>query len=176
MAEISGIYFEEQEVATAQAGDNIKLKLKGIEEDEVSTGFVICHPEKPVHVAKHFVAKLMVMDIKNIIAPGYTAVMHIHMASEEVTIVKFICMIDKKTGEKIAKRPKYLIQGDAAIVQFECKAVVCMEPIDVSSQLARITLRDEGKTIAMGQVLKIIDGPQDGNESANDQRQTVSPA
>lgn len=62
------------------------MKLKGIEEDEISVGFVICDPEKPVKVAQTFVAKVMIMDIKNIIAPGYTAVMHVHMASAEVTI------------------------------------------------------------------------------------------
>ena len=66
-------------------------------------------------------------------------------------------MIDKKTGERIMKRPKYLVQGDTVIIQFECRGVVCMEPHDQVSQLARITLRDEGKTIAMGQVLKVVD-------------------
>lgn len=55
------------------------------------------------------------------------------------------------------KRPKYLVQGDTVIIQFESRGVVCMEPHDQISQLARITLRDEGKTIAMGQVLKILD-------------------
>ena len=70
----------------AIAGDNIKVKLKGIEEDEISTGFVLCDPEKPVRTARTFVAKIMIMDIKNIIAPGYTAIMHVHTASEEVTI------------------------------------------------------------------------------------------
>ena len=70
----------------AIAGDNVKVKLKGIEEDEISTGFVLCDPERPVRTARTFIAKIMVMDIKNIIAPGYTAIMHVHMASEEVII------------------------------------------------------------------------------------------
>lgn len=70
----------------AVAGDNIKVKLKGIEEDEISTGFVLCDPERPVRTARTFIAKIMVMEIKNIIAPGYTAIMHVHMASEEVKI------------------------------------------------------------------------------------------
>lgn len=97
----------------------------------------------------------MFMDVKSIIAPGYTAVMHVHMASEEVVIKKFICMIDKKTGEKIPKRPKFVVNGDAVVIQFECKNILCLETIDQNPQLSRITLRDEGKTIAMGQILKI---------------------
>lgn len=157
IAEIAAVYLEETEVKKAFAGDNVKLKLKGVEEDEICIGFVVCDPIKPVHMANCFIAKIVFMDIKNIVAPGYTAVMHVHMASEEVTITKFICMIDKKTGEKIPKRPKFVVNGDAVVIQFKCKDVVCLETIDQGGQLGRITLRDEGKTIAMGQILKLID-------------------
>lgn len=72
-------------------------------------------------------------------------------------------MIDKKTGERLMKRPKFVRQGEAVIAQFECKGAVCMEPFDQTSQLARITLRDEGKTVAMGQVLKVAS--QDGADA-----------
>lgn len=65
-------------------------------------------------------------------------------------------MIDKKTGEKLAKKP-FVKQGDIVIAKISCAGPTCMEPFSVCDPLGRFTLRDEGKTIAVGKVLEIIE-------------------
>ena len=40
------------------AGDNVKLKLKNIEEEDVSPGFVLCDPKEPCKVGKRFLAQV----------------------------------------------------------------------------------------------------------------------
>ena len=47
-------------------------------------------------------------------------------------------------------------QDQQAIMRLECTGgLICMEPFKVFPQMGRFTLRDEGKTIAIGKVLKV---------------------
>jgi len=84
--EVIGIEVDDEPTQFARCGDNVLLKLKGVEEEEVSTGFVICHPSAPVRTTKVFDAQLIILDFKNILCAGYTAVMHVHTLVEEVQI------------------------------------------------------------------------------------------
>jgi peptide chain release factor subunit 3 len=80
-----------------------------------------------------------------------------HCCAEEVSIKALICLIDKKTGEKSKTRPRFIKQDQIAIVRLEVMGgSVCMEAFKDFPQMGRFTLRDEGKTIAIGKVLKVI--------------------
>ena len=56
-----------------------------------------------------------------------------------------MCLIDKKTGEKGAKRPRFVKQDQVAIMRFETTGMICLETFKKFPQLGRFTLRDEGK-------------------------------
>ena len=85
--EVAGIYNEmEEEVQTAICGDNVRIRVRGVEDDDISPGFVLTSPSKPVHAVRQFEAQLAILDHKNIICAGYSAVMHIHTLAEEVTL------------------------------------------------------------------------------------------
>ncbi|CAG8748635.1 2724_t:CDS:2, partial [Racocetra fulgida] len=46
--EVSAVYNEvEDEVTIGACGDNIRLRVRGIEEEEISTGFVVCSIKRP---------------------------------------------------------------------------------------------------------------------------------
>ena len=48
--EIAATYGEtEEEVAAAQCGDQVRLRLRGIEEEDILPGFVLCSPKRLVH-------------------------------------------------------------------------------------------------------------------------------
>ena len=66
-----------------------------------------------------------------------------------------IATIDKKTGEK--KRAKFVKQDDKCIMRLESSEPFVLEPFKEFAYLGRFTLRDEGKTIAIGKVLKVIE-------------------
>lgn len=156
IAEVLAIYMEDTEVKAARSGDNIRLRLKGVEEEEISVGFVACDPIRPVKAATSFQAQIKITQLKNIMAPGYKAVLHIHTCSEEITIASLDGIIDKKTGQRASKKPMFLRTGDMAFVTIECSGTVCMESANDCDPLSRFSLRDEGKTIAVGRVSKVI--------------------
>ena len=156
--EVTSIFFEgsgEVETQRASSGDIVRIKVKGIEEEEVSPGFVLCSLDRPISVVTRFMAQMMVVEHKNIICPGYTAVMHAHSLVEEITIIKFLFLLDPKTGEKTQAKPKFAKQGQTLIVDIQCAGPVCLETFETHQQLGRFNLRDEGKTIAIGRILRL---------------------
>ena len=78
---------DEKEKSSTRAGENVKLKLSGVEEEDVLPGFVICHPDNLCNTGLVFDAQIVVLEHKSIICAGYTAVLHIHNAVEEVKLV-----------------------------------------------------------------------------------------
>lgn len=155
-AEILQIYYEETETPYAISGDNVRIKLKGVEEDEISPGFVICNPGFNVNCVTAFEAQLAILEYKNIICAGYSAVLHLHTCIEDVSLTALLHAVDKKTGRKSRHAPRFIKQGDVAIVRLETNQLICAETYDKFQQLGRFTLRDEGKTIAIGKITKLI--------------------
>ena len=84
---VTGVLNEvEEEIPVALCGDNVRLRLRGIEDTDINVGFVLTSPKAPVHVISQFEAQLVILDHKNIITAGYGAVMHVHTAAEEVSL------------------------------------------------------------------------------------------
>lgn len=67
----TAIYNEmEEEVPIALSGDNVRIRLRGIEDTDINVGFVLTDPKKPVHAVTQFEAQLVIIDTKNIITAG----------------------------------------------------------------------------------------------------------
>ena len=124
---------------------------------DIMIGFVLCSPKNPIHVVSKFEATLGILDHKNIICAGYTAVLHIHNAIEEISLSAMIHLIDKKTGRKSKKAPQFLKKGQQGIVMIETAGPLCVETFSDSPRMGRFTLRDEGKTIAIGKITKLYE-------------------
>lgn len=85
--EVAAIYNEmEEEVDRGLCGDNVRIRLRGVDDEDISPGFVLTDPAKPIHAVKHFEAQLAILEHKNIICAGYSAVLHVHTLSEEVVL------------------------------------------------------------------------------------------
>ncbi len=85
--DVSAIYNEmEDEVNSAFCGDNVRIRLRGVDDEDISPGFVLTSPQKPIHAVRQFEAQLAILEHKSIICAGYSAVMHIHTLSEEVVL------------------------------------------------------------------------------------------
>ncbi|PWN29210.1 hypothetical protein BDZ90DRAFT_250592 [Jaminaea rosea] len=154
--EVVAIFNEqEEEVPAAISGDNVRVKIKGVDSEDVSAGFVLTDPREPVHVVTQFEAQLAILEHRNIIAPGYSAVMHVHTLSEEITIPALLHYYDKKTGKKSRKPPQFARKGMKVVALIECAAPVCLEKFSDYPQLGRFTVRDEGRTVGIGKVTKL---------------------
>ncbi|CAG8802922.1 7991_t:CDS:10, partial [Cetraspora pellucida] len=142
--EVSAVYNEvEEEVSVGTCGDNIRLRVRGIEEEEISTGFVVCSTKRPVKTTTVFEAQLAILEHKNIICAGYSAVLHIHSCLEEISIAGLLHLIDKKTGKKSKRPPQYVKKGQKVIARLETQGPICVEVFEEHPQLGRFTLRDE---------------------------------
>ncbi|PIA18961.1 hypothetical protein COEREDRAFT_79485 [Coemansia reversa NRRL 1564] len=157
VCEISHIYGEnESEEQSAVSGDNIRIKLRGVEEDSIQNGHVIVDARNLCHNTLAFDAQLMILEAKNIMTAGHRSILHVHTAIEEIGITKLLHKLNAK-GQKSRAPPSFVKKGDACIVRIEATKPICVERFKDFPQLGRFTLRDEGKTIAIGKILKLID-------------------
>ncbi|XP_051996035.1 G1 to S phase transition 1, like [Xyrauchen texanus] len=154
--EVLSLLSDDVETDDAEPGENLKLRLKGIEEEEILPGFILCTAESLCHTGRTFDAQIVIIEHKSIICPGYNAVLHIHTCIEEVQIMALICQVDKKTGEKSKTRPRFVKQDQMCIARLRTAGTICLETFKDFPQMGRFTLRDEGKTIANGKVLKLV--------------------
>ena len=54
-------------------------------------------------------------------------------------------LIDRKTGKKVAKNPRFVKQDQAVIATLQTAGIICVETFKDFAPMARFTLRDEGK-------------------------------
>ena len=100
---VSTIYRDDNEVQAAKGGENLRLRLAGVDEDDVSPGFVLCSRHLPVPAVTYFDAQLHLLDLlehKSLFSAGYKAILHIHAAVEECEITHLLAQIDPKTKQK----------------------------------------------------------------------------
>lgn len=152
---VDALQLEGSSAQAAEPGDVVRLRLKGIEEEDVRVGFVLCSPNDLVSYTDNFIAHLMILEHKSIICAGYSAVMHIHSAVEEFKVKKLLAEIDKKTGKPSKKNPKFVKPGMQCVARLVTTQKICIEPYSVFPQLGRFMIRDEGKTVAVGKVIKL---------------------
>ena len=175
--EAAAIYNElEEEVNTAISGDNVRIRLRGVDDEDITPGFVLTSANRPVHAVRQFEAQLAILDHKNIICAGYSAVMHVHTLAEEVTLPSLLHYFDKATGRKSKKPPQFAKKGQRIVALVEAPGLVCVERFVDYPQLGRFTLRDEGnfirysspphktvsyacvgKTIAIGKITRLVE-------------------
>jgi peptide chain release factor subunit 3 len=145
------MWSDAEEVTAAGPGENVKIKLKGIE------GFVLCDNANPIKTGRVFEAQVVILEHKSILCAGYSALMHIHCASGKVTVKALICLIDKYTDDKLKTRPPFVKQDQVAIMKMVCARVICMEQFKLFPEMGRFTFRDGDKIIAIGKVLYVIE-------------------
>lgn len=83
--------------------------------------------------------------------------MHCHTITEECTITDIISSQKKNSGSGLLETvnaPWFVEQFTSCRVRIATRIPVTIEKFDVFPQLGRFTLRDEGKTIAAGKILK----------------------
>jgi len=156
--EVLTLYNEtENEVTAAYCGEQVRLKLKGVEEEDISNGFVLSSPQFPVKTVSRFEAQIAIVELKSILSTGFSCVMHVHTAIEEVTFKQLLHKLEKGTNRKSKKPPAFAKKGMKIIAILETEAPVCVETYQDYQQLGRFTLRDQGQTIAIGKITKLLE-------------------
>merc|ERR1712070_59784 len=152
-----GIGEAEEGVKSAKPGENIRLMLKGCDISQIGKGSVISNEEHPTAVSSKFDIQIAILDLpenRQIVTAGFTCILHAHCIEEECVISEIISS-NNKDGS-VTKRPRFVRARDMCVVRIIVRRKICGEPFDLTPSLGRVTLRDEGKTLAIGKILKVI--------------------
>lgn len=71
----------------AKAGENIRIKVKGLEDEDIKKGFMVCSINETCHVTYEVEAEVQLLNLpvhKSILSIGYQCILHMHSAIEEV--------------------------------------------------------------------------------------------
>ncbi|KAF3606726.1 hypothetical protein DY000_02045689 [Brassica cretica] len=153
-AKVVAIYCDEDKVKRAGPGENLRVRITGIEDEDILAGFVLSSTVKPVPAVTEFVAQLQILELLDnaIFTAGYKAILHIHAVVEECEIIELISQIDMKTRKPMKKKILFVKNGAAVVCRIQVSNSICVEKFSDFPQLGRFTLRTEGKTIAVGKV------------------------
>lgn len=155
VARVEAIYIGEQKVRSAKPGENVLIKFS-INAEDIQKGYMLCNQLNmcpAVTVIKAQLALVDLLDHRPIFCPGYDAVMHVHTVEVEVTCTELVSVLDSKG--KPQKRP-FARQGQMCMCILTLPMSTCMEPFLLMPSLGRLTLRDEGKTIAIGKIVQLM--------------------
>jgi len=155
---VIAVYRESDEIKYARPGENVRVKLSGVEEDDISTGFVLSSISKPIHAVLEFEAQLQILELlehKAIFTAGYKAVLHIHSVVEECEVMELLEQMDPRTKKPMKKKCLFVKTGAVVLCRIQVNDTICVEKFSDFPQLGRFTLRDEGKTVAIGKVVKL---------------------
>nr|GMC75681.1 eukaryotic peptide chain release factor GTP-binding subunit ERF3A-like isoform X1 [Ipomoea batatas] len=154
---VLSVFIDEDKVRRAGPGENLRVRLSGVEEEDILSGFVLCSVAKPVPAVTEFVAQLSILELLDnaIFTAGYKAVLHIHSVVEECEIVELMQQIDPKTKKPMKKKPLFVKNGAFVVCRIQVNNLICIEKFSDFAQLGRFTLRTEGKTVAVGKVTSL---------------------
>lgn len=148
--EVTVVYGEqEDEIPIAQCGDQVRMRIKGVEEEDILPGFVLCSPKRPVHCVAEFEAQIRILELKSILTTGFNCVLHVHSAIEEVTFAALLHKLQKGTNRKSKLPPTHAKRGDSIIARMQViggAGSVCVEKFEDYAQMGRFTLRDQVRT------------------------------
>lgn len=138
----------------------MQLKISYLEEDQINKGDVLCPRDAPMGISQVLEAEVELLELfKPIFSRGSQCMMHIHTYADDVTIkeIKWAKEKDANTGEEVKKElPKFTRSFAKCLVRIATKTPIPVEKISECAPLGRFTLRDEGKTIAIGRISRFI--------------------
>jgi|UniRef100_A0A6U0F7V1 peptide chain release factor subunit 3 len=158
VCKVAQLFRDEVECKKCLPGENVRLKVTGVNESDIQPGFVFCGPKEPIHICEEIECQLALLELlehNSVFTKGYKAVIHIHSATEEVEVTKLVSEIDPKTRKPKEGKPRFLKSGSLGNVRIRFAQPVCVEKFADYAQLGRFTLRDEGRTIAIGKVTRL---------------------
>ncbi|KAI3517910.1 hypothetical protein L1887_17132 [Cichorium endivia] len=142
---VLAIFIDDDKVRSAGPGENLRIRVSGIEEEDILSGFVLSSVEKPISAVHEFVAQLHILELLDnaIFTAGYKAVLHIHSVVEECEILELMQQIDPKTRKPMKKKVLFVKNGAVVICRIQVTNMICIEKFSDFQQLGRFTLRTE---------------------------------
>lgn len=143
----------------ARAGDPAEITVSVTDPSIVKSGSVLCILQYPLKLAISFRAQITVLDVVVPLLHGQSVTLHAHAATCTGTISKLLSLVDAETGQITKERPRCLFKGQYAVVEVRPALPMPVEPFSDCKALGRVAMRDGGRTLAVGTVIKVENEP-----------------
>ncbi|MES1922308.1 translation termination factor GTPase eRF3, partial [Bonamia ostreae] len=150
------IFVSEEKVDAARSGENVNVYLKNCEKEDIFCGDIICGIDDIAPKSNFLECQIYVTDLlkhKPVISVGYSCIFHAHSTTSQCEFLR-LGQIDQN---KKMKKIQFAKEKSAIFCKLKLSKQIAIEKYSDFAQLGRFTLRDEGKTIAIGRVLKLLE-------------------
>jgi len=155
-SEVKSVEMHHEQLTQAIPGDNVGFNIKNIAVKQLKRGYVASDSKQDTaKECENFEAQVIVLSHPGEIHNGYTPVLDCHTAHIACKFEKIQTKIDRRSGAELEKEPKFIKQGDCAIVTLKPTKPMCVESFTDFPPLGRFAVRDMKKTVAVG-VIKTV--------------------
>jgi elongation factor 1-alpha len=149
--EVKSVEMHHESLAEAIPGDNVGFNVKGLSVKDIKRGYV-CGDAKndPPREVETFLAQVIIMNHPGQIENGYTPVLDCHTAHIACKFQEITAKIDRRTGKATEEEPKFVKNGDSALIILKPTKPMCVESFVEYPPLGRFAVRDMKQTVAVG--------------------------
>jgi len=155
-ATVKCIEIDGDAVDFAPVGTSVDVGFANLDPQHLQVGSVLCHESYPIPSTTEIEVRVLTTDVVRVpLLRGSKVVLFSHMLACDATIDALVAQLDTLTGAVIKENPRCITRDQSAILRIKTSRAVCVETMDASPTLSRVTLRSGGKTIALGVVTAI---------------------
>jgi len=155
--EVKSVEMHHESLPEAVPGDNVGFNVKNVSVKDIKRGNVASDSKNdPAKGCAVFNAQVIIMNHPGQIGNGYSPVLDCHTAHVACKFVKILEKMDRRTGKVIEAEPKFVKNGDAAMVDLVPTKPMCVESFAEYPPLGRFAVRDMRQTVAVG-VIKSVE-------------------
>jgi elongation factor 1-alpha len=155
--EVKSVEMHHESLPEAVPGDNVGFNVKNVSVKDIKRGNVASNTkDDPAKGCASFNAQVIIMNHPGQIQNGYAPVLDCHTAHVACKFQKITEKMDRRSGKKLEDEPKFVKNGDAAMVDLVPTKPMCVEAFSEYPPLGRFAVRDMRQTVAVG-VIKSVD-------------------
>lgn len=150
-SEVKSVEMHHEALAEAIPGDNVGFNVKGLSVTDIKRGNVAGDSKNdPPQETESFLAQVIIMNHPGQIENGYCPVLDCHTAHIACKFSEIKSKIDRRTGKATEEEPKFIKNGDSALVIMKPTKPMCCETFAEYPPLGRFAVRDMKQTVAVG--------------------------
>jgi len=149
--DVKSVEMHHTSIPEAIPGDNVGFNVKGLSIKDIKRGNV-CGDSKndPPMEVENFLAQIIIMNHPGQIENGYCPVLDCHTAHIACKFTEIQSKIDRRTGKALEEEPKFVKNGDSALVTLTPSKPMSCESFAEYPPLGRFAVRDMKQTVAVG--------------------------
>ena len=155
--EVKSVEMHHESMPEAVPGDNVGFNVKNVSVKDIRRGNVAGDSKNdPPKGVGSFNAQVIVLNHPGEIRAGYAPVLDCHTAHIACKFAEITTKMDRRSGKVLEESPKFIKNGDAAMVKLIPSKPMCVEAFSEYAPLGRFAVRDMRQTVAVG-VIKTVE-------------------